>query len=126
MGIAESLEGGKLDHGLYVTFKQYRQHHDVVWRRFAQAGSNIYVVIGDVGYQNPFALECALAHQTLAHLEFVRQVLTLLVGVAAKEFHHGLTIGAGVYIENALLSINKRREFREHHLRYGGHIALPL
>ena len=84
MRIAESMEGREFNHGLGLAFKEHRQNDDVVRRRFAESGTNVDVVRGNVGDEDALFLERALAHQTFAWMKFIGQTLALVIGVAAQ------------------------------------------
>ena len=82
--IAESMEGRELNHRFGFAFKEHRQNDDVVRRRFAESGTNVDIVRGNVGHEDAFLLERALAHQTFAGMKFIGETLTLVIGIAAQ------------------------------------------
>ena len=67
-----------------------------------------------------------MTDQALARMIRVGQILSLVVGITAQKPHSRLAVVAVVHIEDALLRINQRRQFRQDHLRNGFHVALAL
>src|ERR1700736_5555627 len=86
----------------------------------------MYIVTGNVRYQNPFAFERALADETFAGVKFICQVLALAVGISTQQLHYRLTVVALIYVEDALLCVYQRGQLRQYHLGDGLHVALSL
>ena len=126
MSVAEGLKCRELDHGFHFALEQYWQHDDVIGFGFAQARTNVHIIRRDIGDQDALLFERALAHQAFARVEFIRQILALVVGIAAQQFHDRLAIIAGVHVKDALLGFDQRSKFRKDHLRDRLHIALAL
>ena len=86
----------------------------------------MHIIRRDVGDQDALLFERTLAHQAFAGVEFIRQILALVVGIAAQQFHDRLAVIAGVHVKDALLGFDQRSQFRKDHLRDRLHIALAL
>lgn len=122
--IGEMAEGGQFQNGLGFAFEQHRQHHDAERRALAQAGADLDVVRGDVGDQDAAFFQPALAHQTLPHTEFLRD---LVVGAVGGQQLEGLRIIAGVsHVERSVLRAHQGRQFGEEQFGHGQQIALTL
>ncbi len=86
----------------------------------------MHIVSGNVRYQNPFALERALADETFAGVKFICHVLAFAVGISAQQLHDRLAVVALIYVEHALLCVYQRGQLRQYHPGDGLHVALTL
>ena len=89
VGRAEGRERRQLDHGQHRSLERNREHDDVQRRRLAEARVDLDVVGRNVGQQDPLLLQGALADQSLADTEMVRDVLALLEAVPGLELEDG-------------------------------------
>ena len=112
MRIAEGVEGRQLDHRFGFAFEQHRQHDDIVRRRFAEAGRDVDIVVGNVGDQDAFASRACTGPPGLRRREIHwRDSCACCKHSPPSNFITGWPLSTVVDIEDALLRIDQRRQF---------------
>ena len=81
-------------------------------RSLTQTRADADIVRWNFGDQDSFLLERALADQSLAELELVGHALAFFVRVAGEQLQHQLVLDRFRQIEDALLCLDERRQFR--------------
>ncbi len=128
VGRAEPVETGQFHDGFHVAFEDDRKHDDVQRLGFAQAGGDLHVIARDVGEQNLFLFQGALADEAFAELEPVVDILAFLVGVAGEHLQVRL-IGlrrAVHHVEDRLLGGDHGGQFRQNEAADREQIFLAL
>src|SRR2546426_4853568 len=127
MRLAKWRNRGQLDHRLDTTLEKDRQHHDAVWRRFAQSGADADVPGRYRGQEDPSRIAGALADEPLAPAEGFARGVTRADGVARSHVKHRL-LALAVFddVEGAVLGGDQRRGLGQDQVGDGAQIPLPL
>ena len=124
--VAEAVERRQLDHRFDVALEQHRQDDDVErWRR-AQAGADVDVVARDLAEQNAALFVRALANQSFAEPELLRQRLALAVGVGRHQLQQRPPVVEFVDVQHAMLGVDQRGQLGQDQVANRLQISLAL
>src|SRR5262245_6345275 len=110
MDLGEAMEGGQLEHRLYLVFEEDGEYDEVARWRSAQAGDDVGIVIGELGQENLLLLQDALTDQPFARNEAVGELLAPLEGIGAEQLEDRCPVLGVQQVEDDVLGRDDGRQ----------------
>ena len=119
----EVADRRQFDDRLDLAFEQHRQHDQIVWQDLEKTGNDRHDIVGHLAEQHAARIGRALPDQSLAGQQAFRGAGDIGVGIGGQPPQIAFRLDQ---IDDAILGIDQRGQFREQHLSDRRQIALAL